>query len=215
VFGPLDLPILTAILGFFFLLHVVLIVLFHRYRRCFELLFNKFLALDIFAIFSFGSLHTVSVVYLNAITAVLPSGALDGPVAFWLPFGLCLIVALLDLDLKPNLRLPPLLVPESMIIPSKPTIVFCLNSAYVRPGELTLHGLMVTLVGPHNVVTVMGGHGTVGAARPRRAVRQRREAMEEAAALPPPPLLPPLLAVRRIHQRTRYRWNGISWPPAS
>ena len=190
--------LLSAILAFVFVLLIALVVLFRRYRRYFEVIFRKFLALDIFAIYSFGTLcitattamlthtpldaltlalitlnvallavytlyydvsvglHTLSVVYLNAIMAVLLSGALAGPLAFWLPFVLCLVVAVLDLELRPQLRLPPLLVPESMIIPSKPTILLCLNSVYVRPGELTLYGLMVTLVGAFNVLTVIG-----------------------------------------------------------
>ena len=197
-FDALDWGLLSAILAFFFVLLIAAVVLFRRYRRLFELVFRKFLALDIFAIFAFGTLcvvvtssmlvrlpldalstalltlnvsflavyvlyydvsvqlHTLAVVYLNAIMAVLLSGALNGSVGFWLPFVLCLLVALLDLELRPYLRLPPLLVPESMIIPSKPTILLCLNQVYVRPGELTLYGLMVTLVGSFDVLTVIG-----------------------------------------------------------
>ena len=201
VIGELNNPVLWSVLGLFFVLLIALVVLFRRYRRYFEVLFKKFLAGDIFAIFAFGTitvvtasalvlglpldavtlcvvvlnvamacvytlyydvgvlLHTLAVVYLNAIMAILLSGALTGSLAFWLPFVLCGLVAVLDLDLRPNLRLPPLLVPESMIIPSKPTILLCIQQVYVRPGELTLYGLMVTLVGEWTVLTVMGVMG--------------------------------------------------------
>ena len=202
--GDLNATVLLVMGALLAVLLAVAVFLFCRYRRHFEWLFRKFLALDIFAIFSFGSLaivvtaalvnrlpldfftlsfltlnvaavclyslyfdvssglHTVCIVYLNGIMAFLLSGALRGPVSFWLPFSFCLLFALLDLlsELRPNLRiLPPLLVPDTMIVPTKPAILLSCNSIYIRPGELMWYGLMVTFLSELSALMVGGVFG--------------------------------------------------------
>ena len=198
LFDTPDLTLLFGILGVFVLLLVVGVVLRCRFRRHFELVFRKFLALDIFAIFWLGTmallvvadlvlhvpadwlslllvsinvacvsvyslyyevnaqLHAYIIVYLNAIMAILLAGAIGWYVT--LPF--TLLFSLLDVlsHVLPHRRiLPPLLVPDGWIIPTKPSILLSVANVYVRPGELMWYGLLVTFVGVGlDVLVVLG-----------------------------------------------------------
>ena len=196
-----DLTLLFGILGVFFLLLVIGVILWCRYRRHFELVFRKFLAIDIFAIFWLGTmalmvvgdlvlhvpadwlsllvvsinvaclsvyalyydvnaqLHAYIIVYLNAIMAILLAGAIGMYVT--IPF--TLLFSLLDVlsHVLPHRRiLPPLLVPDGWIIPTKPSILLSVANVYVRPGELMWYGLLVTFVGVGlDVLVVLGCTG--------------------------------------------------------
>ena len=194
----LDFTLLFGIIGGFVLLLVIGIVLWCRFRRHFETIFRKFLAVDIFAIFWLGTmallvvsdlvlhiptdwltllvvsinvaavavyalyyevgalLHAYVIVYLNAIMAILLAGA----IGMYVAIPLTLLFSLLDLlsHLFPQRRiLPPLLVPDGWIIPTKPAILLSVASVYVRPGELMWYGLVVTFVGVGLDVLVVVG----------------------------------------------------------
>ena len=197
----LDLILLFGILGVFIFLLVIGVVLWCRYRRHFELVFRKFLAVDIFAIFWLGTmallvvsclvlhvpgdwltlllvsinvacvsvyalyyevnaqLHAYIIVYLNAIMAILLAGA----IGWWVTIPFTLLFSLLDVlsHALPHRRiLPPLLVPDGWIIPTKPSILLSVANVYVRPGELMWYGLLVTFVGVGlDVLVVLGCTG--------------------------------------------------------
>ena len=199
--GGADFVLIFGILGVFVFLLLLGVLLWWRYRRYFELVFRKFLAVDIFAIFWLGTaalllvsalvthipadwlslvllsvnvavlcvyalyyavdaqLHAYVIVYLNAIMAILLAGAIGYLVT--IPF--TLMFAALDVlsHALPQRRiLPPLLVPDGWIIPTKPSILLSVANVYVRPGELMWYGLLVTFVGVGlDVLVVLGCTG--------------------------------------------------------
>jgi hypothetical protein len=175
--------ILLALAGGIILFLVGCMILFFRFRQLFERIFKKFLALDLLAIFAFGTgvilwtffqwvgayfdwlslalvvfnfsalclaalyfylpsvIHQLSVASLNCYMAVLLAGFLGR----WFCLSIAGIVALADLasDFRPQIRLlTPFLVPDAMIIPTTPRILYSINGLHVRPIDLMLFGLL-------------------------------------------------------------------------
>jgi hypothetical protein len=155
---------------------LVIIILFYRFRRYFELFCKVFLALDICAMFLSGyipldwfilcfvtaqvsticifslyskapqPIHQFAVASLNMIMAIL----LIGTIGVYFALALLSIFAIGDLltEYRPGIVrfLPSLFIPDAFVIPQTPRILYPLGSLHLRPFELMLYAMMATLI---------------------------------------------------------------------